>query len=66
MKQQDIYLKDITRHIEGVIKAGDENNISTEINEYVITAELAGKSKPGGMLPGLFNQLAQQNFNQCV
>ena len=33
MKQQDIYLKDITRHIEGVIKAGDENNISTEINE---------------------------------
>lgn len=66
MKQQDIYLKDITRHIEGVIKAGDENNISTEINEYVITAELAGKSKPGGMLPGLFNQLAQKNFNQCV
>lgn len=43
MKQQDIYLKDITRHIEGVIKAGDENNISTEINEYVITTELAGK-----------------------
>ncbi len=66
MKQEEIYLEDITRHIEGVIKAEDENNISTEINEYVITAELAGKSNPGGMLPGLFHQLSQKSFNQCV
>jgi hypothetical protein len=40
MKQQDLYLKDITRHIEGVIKADDEDYIIDEVNEYVITREI--------------------------
>lgn len=66
MKQFEIYEKDITRLIDGVIKAEDEHNLGTEINEYVITAELAGKRTAGGMLPGLFEALAKKDFNQSV
>nr|WP_298673231.1 BREX system P-loop protein BrxC [uncultured Prevotella sp.] len=64
--QKQIYSKDIERNIEGVIKADDKRHIAEEINEYVITDELAGKSRPGEMLPGLFAALAKKDFNQCV
>lgn len=64
--QKQIYSKDIERNIEGVIKADDKRHIAEEINEYVITDELAGKSRPGEMLPGLFSALAKKEFNQCV
>lgn len=64
--QKQIYAKDINRNIDGVIKADDQNHIGEEINEYVITDELAGKSRPGEMLPGLFAALARDDFNQCV
>ena len=64
--QKQIYSKDIERNIEGVIKADDKRHIADEINEYVITDELAGKSRPGEMLPGLFAALAKDDFNQCV
>lgn len=40
MKQLDLYLKDIERHIEGVIKADDEEFIVQEVEEYVVTKEI--------------------------
>lgn len=64
--QKQIYAKDIERDIDGVIKADDKRHIGEEITEYVITDELAGKSRPGEMLPGLFSALAKKDFNQCV
>ncbi|MCK6622791.1 MAG: BREX system P-loop protein BrxC [Calditrichaceae bacterium] len=43
MRLRELYLKDIGRHIEGVIKADDESNIINEVEEYIITAELEEK-----------------------
>jgi len=40
MQLKDLYLKDISRHIDGVIKADDESNIAQEVEEYVITREI--------------------------
>jgi len=37
---QEILSKDITRPIDGVIKAGDESHILQEVEEYVITKEI--------------------------
>ena len=37
---KNIYQKDITREIQGVIKVDDENYIKQELEEYVITDEL--------------------------
>lgn len=37
---KDIFLKPIDRHIDGVIKADDERSLLTEVEEYVITAEV--------------------------
>lgn len=39
-KLKDIYLKDIDREIQGVIKVDDESYISQELEEYVVTDEL--------------------------
>ena len=39
MKINDIFVKDITRSIEGVIKAGDDSHVQTEVDEYVLTNE---------------------------
>ncbi|WP_412099564.1 BREX system P-loop protein BrxC [Corynebacterium aurimucosum] len=36
----DLFLKDIQRPIEGVIKADDSSQLRTEVDEYVLTAEL--------------------------
>ncbi|MEI2834973.1 MAG: hypothetical protein V9G25_09395 [Acidimicrobiia bacterium] len=35
----EIFEKDIARPIEGVIKADDEANLQTEVDEYVLTNE---------------------------
>ena len=43
MQLQELYKKDIFRHIEGVIKADDLTNIVQEVEEYVITNELQEK-----------------------
>lgn len=43
MRLQEIFQKDIYRHIEGVIKADDETNIIQEVEEYVITREIQEK-----------------------
>ena len=37
---QDIFLKPVDRHIDGVIKADDERSLVTEVEEYVVTREL--------------------------
>lgn len=62
MIQKEIYTKDITREINGVIKASSDNQLAIEINEFVITAE---QMKPM-MLPILFNQLVPPSHPNCV
>ena len=37
---KDIFLKDINRHIDGVIKADDTESLSVELEEYVVTREV--------------------------
>ncbi len=41
MKLEQLFLKDITRNIEGVIKADDTDSLLTEVEEYVLTNEVA-------------------------
>lgn len=43
MKLKDLFKKDITRNIETVIKADDKDNVLQEVEEYVITNEIAKK-----------------------
>lgn len=43
MKLIDLFLKDINRPIETVIKADDREHIFTEVDEYVITKEIEKK-----------------------
>lgn len=40
---KDFFLNDINRNIETVIKADDREHVSTEVEEYVITKEIARK-----------------------
>ena len=40
MKQQDSYTQDITREIDGVIKAESDKDLGKEVSEFVVTAEL--------------------------
>ena len=41
MKLNDIFAKDVTRPIDGVIKADDASNLASEVEEYVLTNEVA-------------------------
>ena len=41
MELKDIFLKDVTRPIDGVIKADDEASLRLELEEYVLTNEVA-------------------------
>jgi len=41
MKLQEIFRKPVDRPIEGVIKADDESSLQLEIDEYVLTNEIA-------------------------
>ena len=66
MKQKELYLKDIYRTIEGVIKANDDRHLLDELKEYVLTNELMGVSNKNKMLPGLFEELTKSNFNSSV
>jgi hypothetical protein len=66
MKQNELYLKDINRPIEGVIKANDDRHLLTELEEYVLTNELLGIANRNKMLPGLFDDLSKSNFNSSV
>lgn len=66
MKQKELYLKDIYRPIEGVIKANDDRHLLQELEEYVLTNELLGISNRNKMLPGLFDDLTRSNFNSSI
>lgn len=55
MKIADIFLKPVSRDIEGVIKADDIAHIRTEVEEYVLTNEIARN---------LENLLSQYNQTQ--
>lgn len=41
MKIRDLFAKPVDRPIEGVIKADDDRNLETEVEEYVVTGEIA-------------------------
>ncbi|NHQ58332.1 BREX system P-loop protein BrxC [Micrococcus luteus] len=41
MKLNDLFLKDIARSIEGVVKADDVDHLRTEVEEYVLTNDAA-------------------------
>ena len=43
---KNIFDKNINRNIETVIKADDRENISSEVEEYVITREIASRLEP--------------------
>lgn len=43
MQLNDLFLKDVNRPIETVIKADDQEHVLTEVDEYVITKEIAKK-----------------------
>lgn len=60
MIQEFIYKKDITREINGVIKADSTSALSEEITEYVITAEQLR------LLPRLFDTLVPPHKANCV
>lgn len=63
---KDIFLKDINRHIDGVIKADDTESLGVELEEYVVTREVGkrlqtfldayngGKSGNGVWISGFF------------
>jgi hypothetical protein len=40
MKIRDLFIKPVDRHIEGVIKADDNRDLKTEVEEYVITKDV--------------------------
>jgi hypothetical protein len=41
MKLNEIFLKDVTRSIEGVVKADDADHVDVEVEEYVFTNDAA-------------------------
>lgn len=41
MKIRDLFLKPVERPIDGVIKADDDRNLQTELEEYVVTRDVA-------------------------
>lgn len=40
MKIQQLFVKPVDRHIEGVIKADDQRQLDTEVEEFVVTREI--------------------------
>lgn len=62
MIQEQIYSKDITRNINGVIKADSRAELANEVTEYVITAE---QQKPQ-LLPTFFKTLVPPQKPTCV
>jgi hypothetical protein len=60
MKQREIYVSDIERHIEGVIKADSNEFIVQEVKEYVVTRELEKH------LSHFFEEYCKKNFSDSV
>lgn len=67
---RDLFDKNIEREIRSVIKVLDDQYISDEISEFVLTDEMLGNIsgiKNGGMIPGLIEALASdKHFNKSV
>lgn len=53
MIQEEIYAKDISRPINGVIKASSTSDLTTEVDEFVVTSEQLK------LLPDLFSTLVE-------
>ena len=53
MIQEEIYAKDISRPINGVIKASSISDLTTEVDEFVVTSEQLK------LLPDLFSTLVE-------
>lgn len=62
MIQQESYIQDITREIDGVIKAESNKRLGKEVSEFVVTAELM---RPN-LLPRLFKGLGPDGANNCI
>lgn len=62
MIQKDIYVQNIERTINGVIKADSKAELENEIKEYVITAE----QQQSKLLPALFKTLVPPEKPTCV
>lgn len=60
MKQKELYSKDIYRHIEGVIKADDTEDLLNEVEEYVITKEVEQNLKR------FFEHYIEKKFSSSV
>ncbi len=46
MKLNEIFLKDVNRSIEGVVKADDVDHLGVEVEEYVFTNDAAKSVGP--------------------
>jgi hypothetical protein len=66
MNQKEIYLKPIGRKFEGVIKTSDNRHLLQEMEEYILTEELLGKTSGKRMLPGFFEELSKKDFDSSV
>ncbi len=64
MLQKNIYKRDISIDIDGVVKATDmrEEILVEELKEYVLTKELMSSN----MLPELFSQMQHKNFDKNI
>lgn len=62
MIQEELYVKDISRDIEGVISAESKKDLAVEVDEFVITDELAREA----MLPKLFKTLVPGAYPTCT
>ena len=64
MIQKELYTRDISIDIDGVVKATDldDNTLYNEIKEYVLTNELMQPN----MLPRLFEEMSMPNFGKSI
>lgn len=64
MKQKELYIRDINKDIDGVVKAADmsDETLHNEMVEYILTDELMGAN----MLPLLFGELSDPDFKKSI
>ncbi len=64
MKHRELYIRDIDKDIDGVVKAADmsDETLHNEMVEYILTDELMGAN----MLPLLFSELSDPDFRKSI
>ena len=64
MKQKELYIRDVNKDIDGVVKAADmsDETLHNEMVEYILTDELMGAN----MLPLLFSELSDPDFKKSI